>query len=143
MQSKTLAITITTVVLGLTGAGLINDAFATPQTLQAASPVYHHCFTQRHMMAHRFHKQPAWRLGFGHNKHLTESDARTVTQAALIMQGHKNIKVGQITAKKGRYNHNLYIVNLDNAQGKMVRRVVVNGANGHIRPYFSHKTQRA
>ncbi len=78
--------------------------------------------------------RPAWRLGLRRNKHLSATDARTITKAALLMRGRKHLTVGKIqplTTKRGR---KAYLIQIVNKKNKVISSVILNSANGHIKP---------
>lgn len=88
----------------------------------------------------------AWQLDFDQDKKLTQQEATTIAQAALLMSGHKELAVGKVTPmpKGERMFYRIDIVN--RAGGKVVRQLVLNGANGFIRPLppqWEHRTAPA
>ena len=78
--------------------------------------------------------QSAWHLGLHHHKKLTESDARVITKAALLMQGHQRLDVGKIAEKQTPRGRTIYLIDIVNHNHKVVRRVALNSANGRIHP---------
>ena len=81
------------------------------------------------------HRHSAWRLGLRHNKKLSATDARTITNAALLMRGQHNLDVGKIQFKTTAHGRKIYLIDIVNKkQNKVVQRVVLNSANGHIHP---------
>ncbi len=83
--------------------------------------------------SHLAHKP--WRLGLQRNLQLSPNDAAIITHAALIMDGYKQLKVGRILPLRNSQNVPVYLVNIVNSkQHRVVKRVIVNASNGHIRP---------
>jgi len=97
--------------------------------------------------AHRlqFHKarkkhKKAWDLGLSHNMKLNAKQARTIASAALLMEGYKQYHIGAIKQINSPRHKTLYLANIVNKKNKTVRRIIVNGSNGHIKP--TNKTMK-
>jgi len=82
--------------------------------------------------AHREHQK--WNLGLRQNKNLSATDARTITKAALLMEGKKQWHVGEVHAKKTKYGNTVYIVQIKNPKQPRVKMVALNSATGRIHP---------
>lgn len=147
----------TLVAITVLGAGTLSlysgmGAAADSVSTKAVSPSNSNNMTALNPSAphHRFHhgmcrhqgKSP-WHLGLYHDKKLTESDARIIAQAALLMRGHHDLQVGTMETKITHHGHKLYIIDIVNQQNKSVTRVALNSKNGHIFPLKAlHKFQR-
>ena len=79
------------------------------------------------------HRSP-WQLGLHRNKQLTPENAKTITQAALLMKHRPYLQVGQIQQKM-IHQRKMYLINIVNKNNKVVQTVVMNSSNGHIHPY--------
>ncbi len=84
-------------------------------------------------------QHPAWRLGLSHNKNLSIDNARTITKAALLMKGRKDLSVGKIKPSINRKGRKVYMIQLVNAKHKVVSSILLNSKNGHIRPLRSQQ----
>lgn len=119
----------------------VSAGLATLSVSACAAPT-----TQMHRCEHRmlrlhhpeFCHHRVWNLGLRHNKHLTANNARTITEAALLMHSRKNLHVGKIDSKQLR-GHKLYIIQIKNKKQKVIRLVKMNSRNGFIRPVRLHK----
>lgn len=80
-----------------------------------------------------------WHLGLRRNKHLTTNDARTITQAALLMRGRHDLNTGKIQTRKNRFGREMYIIQLVNQRNHIVSSVVMNSTTGHIRPLLENR----
>jgi len=89
-------------------------------------------FYQRHFRMHRVAN-----FGFHRNMRFDKNQARTITKADLLLQGRKHLYPGEIKLITNKRGHNNYMINIMNKKQKVVKQVVFNGANGHIRPYYS------
>jgi hypothetical protein len=126
-------------VLGAATLGLYSGVGAAADNVSTTSPAADttqpHRFHHHLWMMHHHHAKSPWHLGLNRDKHLTESDARIITEAALLMRGHHDLQVGTtIETKMTKHGHKLYIIDIVNQQNKSVNRVVLNSMNGHIFP---------
>lgn len=97
-----------------------------------------HCPYKQGKRMHKGHHGP-WNLGLHKkNKRLTQEDAKTITKAALLMKGKRNLQVGQITTKVSKRGTKFYLIKIINKKNKVVRTVVLNSKNGRIRPIMRH-----
>ena len=120
--------------IGISSIGLGDNNATTPPTPVAASttPTHTKHFSHCRYFHHRHHG--IWNLGLYRNKHLTESDARIITQAALLMEGKHNQQVGEIQTKVSRRGNTFYLISIVNKENKVVRQVVLNSRSGRIHP---------
>lgn len=125
--------------VGLYSSGIAADNAASQSVTAttAAVPTQPHRF-HCSMWMHRHHGKGPWYLGLNRDKHLTEADARIITEAALLMRGHHNLQVGQIDTKITQHGRKFYLINIVNSSNKAVSRVVLNSKNGHIFPFHVH-----
>ena len=83
----------------------------------------------------------AWDLGLRHNLKLDKQDATIITRAALLVQGFKQYHVSAVQAKVTKRGK-IFLVDISNKKNKVIRKVVVSGRNGHIRPWFKNKHKK-
>ena len=138
-------------VIGAASIGMVTPSLAASQNTQAlrimpatkaerVMPAKHHAkhevvrVTKIVRVIKVGKHQRAWKLGLRRNLHLSSTDARTITKAALLMRGKKHISVGKIEPVVAKRGMKMYRIQLVNKNNRVVKSVLLNSRNGHIRP---------
>jgi len=128
MINKSAKLLLATVVAGSLGAGAYSmSSMAHPADQPPPPPKQ-----GKHMKMHP--PMMPWRLGLMTHKNLTSDEAKTITQAALLMYGRKDLKVGKITVKKNKNNEKVYVIEIINDKDKVESVVNLDSGTGFIRP---------
>ncbi len=143
-KAKVLIIAATTAI----ALGALGTSFAAADQakssqlvpLQQSAKTYHKKGQFKRMM-HRKPQSKVWERVLQPNRHLTKEDALTITHAMILLHGEPGQKVGgieQVQPKPGRTFYKIKIVNKDN---QLMRTLIMNSANGHVRPIRLHKAK--
>lgn len=111
-----------------------------------------HAFRNKVMAIHpRWHSKikrnftRSWRRALHRSKALTLEQIKVVSQAAIILYGDSNMRIGKITpvpAFHKRANHSNYRVQITNQNGNVLNTVLVNGITGKVMPVKFHAMRK-
>ena len=112
------------------------DKAAIVQPLQTPAKHKHH--RKHHMRVLKIiqveKKQSPWHLGLKRHYHFDETQANTITTAALLMSGHQRLKVTKISPMPGKKTNKAFLIQVSNKKGNVIKDLIFNRNNGHIRP---------
>ncbi len=132
----------TAIALGALGTSFAasNNASGTLLKPLQQSAASHHK-KNKLMKMHRKPQGKVWQRVLQPNRHLTKDNAVTITDAMILVHGQPGQKVGtvkQVERKQGRTFYKIKIMNKDN---QVQRTILMNGANGHVRPVHEKKVK--
>ena len=132
-------------VAALVAVSLSSAVFAANMPASSVQTGAHHkrpvAMKARYKKHHRRKQHGAWDLGLRHNLKLDKQDATIITRAALLVQGFKQYHVSAVQAKQTKRGR-VFLVDISNKKNKIIRKVIVSGRNGHIRPWFKKKHKK-
>ena len=139
--TKILASGVIIATAGIFASASLAAPTGVPSELSKATCQHHH----RHH--HRFHHRGrmmrlivvpqhslarSWRRALHVSKHFTTEQARTITESAILLYGNPNMQVGTIVPVKLRRGRHGYRIQILGKNGKLVKVVVMNAANGRV-----------